>query len=66
MNAHFSLEKIGIKVGFLMGYVLFSLIFFSALTFLGKVSRTWPSLAAACGVTLAVVILGGVIKKVIK
>lgn len=66
MNAHFSLEKIGIKVGFLMSYVLFSLIFFSTLTFLGKMSGTWRSLVAACAVTLAIVILGGLIKKFVK
>lgn len=58
-----SVEKIGLKVGFGLSYLLFSALLFYMLLFLGKISFSLTSLFFIFMITLTIVTLGGLIQK---
>lgn len=58
-----SLEKVGVKVGFLISYILSSLLLFYILTALGKISYTTAALLKVFGVVLLIAIIGGLIQR---
>lgn len=58
-----SLEKVGVKVGFFISYILSSLIVFYILTSLGKISYSTSALLKVFAAILIVAALGGLIQK---
>jgi len=58
-----SLEKVGVKVGLGLSYILFTSILFFMLTFLKKIPYTTSSFLLVVGITLAITITGGLIQK---
>ena len=58
-----SLEKAGVKVGFGLSYILFTVILFAMLTFLKKIPYTTHSFLLVVGITLAITITGGLIQR---
>ncbi len=58
-----SLEKIGIKVGFFISYILSSLLLFYILTSLGKISYTTTAVLKVFAAVLLIAIIGGLIQK---
>lgn len=64
MDRHTSaLEKVGVKVGFLISCILSSLIVFYILTSLGKISYSTSTLLKVFAVILLIATLGGLIQK---
>ncbi len=64
MNRYISpMEKVGIKVGFGISYILSSLLLFYMLTTLGKVSYSTTALLKVFAVVLLIATLGGLIQK---
>ena len=57
------MEKVGIKVGFGISYILSSLLLFYMLTTLGKVSYSTTALLKVFAVVLLIATLGGLIQK---
>lgn len=58
-----SLEKVGVKVGLGLSYILFTGMLFFMLTFLKKIPYTTNSFLLVVGITLAITITGGIIQK---
>jgi cytochrome c biogenesis protein CcdA len=56
-----SWERYGEKVGFVVGYALFTTILFSALKFSDTIPDSW-SFIPVVGITLSIVLLGLLIK----
>jgi len=60
-----SVEKWGEKVGYISSYFLFTTILFFILTLLNKIPESW-SYAHVMGITILIVFIGFVIKRLLK
>jgi hypothetical protein len=60
-----TLEKYGEKAGYVFAYFLFTTVLFFVLTFFEKIPESW-SYFTIMGITLIIVLIGVVIKSLLK
>jgi len=63
-NRSQSFEKLGVKVGYLLAYILFTSILFVILTLAHKLPADWSYLHVA-GITFVIAFIGGSLKKLL-
>jgi len=59
------IEKFNEKIGYLFSYFLFTTIFYYILKFLNKLPENW-SYYHIIGITLLIVLIGTILKKILK
>lgn len=62
---NFNIEKLSKKIGYIFGYFLFTTILFFILNLLNKIPKTWDYFHIM-GITLLIIIVGVLIKKILK
>jgi hypothetical protein len=60
-----TIEKIGLKIGFVFSYFMFTTILFFVMVFLDKLPATW-NYGYIMIITLAITLLGAYVKKVLQ
>ena len=65
LEKHNSIRNFGQRVGFLFSYLVFTTILYFILTLLNKLPNDWSYLSVVL-ITLAIVIIGFILKKVLK
>lgn len=58
-------EKIGVKLGFIFSYFVFTTILFYAMVFLNKLPMNW-NYGYIMGVTLSITFIGVLVKRALK
>ena len=59
------IEKLGEKIGFIFSYFLFTTILFFILVLLKKIPESWSYLYVM-GITILIVLIGAIIKRLLK
>lgn len=60
-----SIEKAGTKVGYVLGYLIFTTVLYFILKILGKIPESWNYLHIAA-ITLMITLIGIIIKRFLK
>lgn len=60
-----AVEKIGKAIGYVLSYIIFTTLLFLALSYLKKMPSSWNYFYVA-GITLAITIMGIIIKRMLR